>query len=71
MNMLIHFAIVFLTLRGKSFYTEAHTTRPFPTKFPSNTSKCIANLPTLGMAVASLTRVRYYTYRLTDFACFS
>ena len=34
MNMFIHFEIVFLTLRGKSLYKEAHTTRPLPKKFP-------------------------------------
>jgi len=58
MNMFIHFEIVFLTLRGKSLYKEAHTTRPLPKKFPKQQVWCIENFPTLGMAVASLTRVR-------------
>lgn len=48
-----------------------HTTRPYPAKIPSNTSNAQKTSQTLGMAVASLTHVKYYTDRLTGFACFS
>jgi len=43
MNMFVGLAIVLLTLRGKS-YSVAHTTRPYPTKFPSNTFNALENL---------------------------
>jgi len=69
--MFIRLAIVFLTLCGKSLYTKAHTTRPYPTKFPSNTSNAYKTSQTLGTAVASLTPVGYYTDKLTGYSFFS